>query len=147
MQIIFRSQYRHVRFLPKYWYIVEIHYKKMKNINVHMLASHFSHACKNKNSWNWPFFDCNYLEKPTSAHSSFCFFWLCVTLIDRLTSLNIDLQNNFFLIYLWSPKSVIMGEAIQVWIFFCFTWDCNASNQYFLAKAYVHGYIKHSFYH
>ena len=48
--------------------------QKMKKIYVHMLASDFSHTRKKKNSQNRPYFDCNYLEKPTSAHRSFCFF-------------------------------------------------------------------------
>ena len=28
--IIYRSQHRHLSFLPKYWYIIEIHHKKWK---------------------------------------------------------------------------------------------------------------------
>ena len=27
-----------------------------------------------QNSQNWPYFECNYLEKPTSAHMSFTLF-------------------------------------------------------------------------
>ena len=80
-QIIFRSQHRHTCFLPKYWYIMEIHHKKMKNIHVHMFASHFSQATpppppKKKKLLSRPYFHWNYLEKPNSARKPFGFFWL-----------------------------------------------------------------------
>ena len=74
----FRSQHRHTSFLPKYWYIMDIHHKKWK-VSVLMLASHFSHTPKKQNSQNWSYFERNYLEKPTSAYRSFWFFWLSIT--------------------------------------------------------------------
>ena len=39
----------------------------MKNIYVHMWASHFSHTQKSKILKKWTHFEYNYLQKPTSA--------------------------------------------------------------------------------
>lgn len=48
VQITFRKQHKHIIFLPKYWFITEIHYKKLKiSVYVHTLASHFNHSLKN----------------------------------------------------------------------------------------------------
>ena len=44
------------------------------DIYVHMLASHFSHAQKKQTFQTWLYFECTYLEKPTSANRSFRFF-------------------------------------------------------------------------
>ena len=94
--IIFRSQHRHTSFLPEYWYHGNTP-EKIKFIFVHTFASHFSHTWKNI-SQNQPYFDHNYLEKPTSAHKSFWFFWLSIIMqinhkihVNKLASLNIEL--------------------------------------------------------
>ena len=67
------------------------------------IEKHWPHPRK-QNSQNWPYLNCNYVEMPTSAHRFFWFFWLFITQImqinhkiyvDRLASLNIELQNKF----------------------------------------------------
>ena len=74
----FRSQHRHTSFLPKYWYIMDIHHKKWKTSMC--TCWHLTLATPpQKNSQNRPYFEHNYLEKPASAHRSFWFFWLSVT--------------------------------------------------------------------
>ena len=125
--------------------------QKMKNIYVHLLAPHFSHAQKNKNSQNWPYFHRNYFEKATSAHRSFWFFWLSITYhkihVNWLASLNIELQNNFFSRMCGHQNPPSWKKPSKFEKKFYFKWDINASNSYFITKTSVHGYIKHSFYH
>ena len=90
-----------------------------KNVYVHALASRFGHAL----------FWCYYLEKPTSAHKFFCFFWLCIIYmmkinhkipVNWLASVNIELQENFFWCMYGLLTSTIIKEAIWVWKKVCF---------------------------
>ena len=80
-QIIFRSQHRHTCFLPKYWYIMEIHHKKWKiSMCTCLLLTlakppHLPPPPKKK-LLSRPYFHWNYLEKPNSARKPFGFFWL-----------------------------------------------------------------------
>ena len=127
-QIIFRRQHSHISFLHKDWYIMEIHHKKWKTSMWTLWLLTLAMPEKTKILKIDPTLTL-IISRSQPVHKNLFGFSdslspkLCKEIIKSTWKgwlLLILSCKIIILTYVWSPKSAIMGEAIQVCKMFLF---------------------------